>query len=207
MNRNSKCRLIVLIFRLIQITSIKLRMHFFFYCIFRYRIHYCIIRDSLHLKGSRQENHDNKSKMAHQHSQYFHKISIERFVRSTKPITIVLIFLQIITELYSVTAMTPPNTSSKGDFGAFMERQPESTIAPLYDEVVFECALNLDPDRIEWRFHPQKTRNTNAKTYNDYIYLNKTVIVQFSLIRLAEKKNRRNEVFRDDLHLKAIQIY
>lgn len=72
--------------------------------------------------------------------------------------------------------MSPPNTSSKSDFGAFMERQPESTIAPLYDEVVFECALNLDPDRIEWRFHPQKTRNTNAKAFNDYIYLNKTVM-------------------------------
>lgn len=86
---------------------------------------------------------------------------------------------QIATDRYTTSAMTPANTPVKTDtFGAFMERQPESTIAPLYDEVVFECALNLDPDRIEWRFHPQKTRNANAKLFNDYVYLNQTVCVK-----------------------------
>lgn len=91
-------------------------------------------------------------------------------------IFIALLLVQIIAELHIVSAITPVNTSVKTEtFGAFLERQPESTIAPLYDEVVFECAINLVPDRIEWRFHPQKSRNANAKAFNDYIYLNKTV--------------------------------
>lgn len=109
--------------------------------------------------------------------QHLHKLPTDGCIQSiTSSILIALLVSQLATVRYAVSAMTPANGPVKTDtFGAFMERQPESTIAPLYDEVVFECALNLDPDRIEWRFHPQKSRNANAKAFNDYVYLNQTV--------------------------------
>lgn len=53
-----------------------------------------------------------------------------------------------------------------------MIRSPESTIAPLRDEVLFECELNLNPERLEWRF-----RASNSKgIVDDYLYLSKNVI-------------------------------
>lgn len=94
---------------------------------------------------------------------------------------ILLLISQIIIEndRYYVAAISSRSSSAspaKADkFGAYMERQPESTIAPLYDEVVFECGLNLVSDRIEWRFRSFKARNHNANSYNDYTYLNKMV--------------------------------
>ncbi|KAH8373161.1 hypothetical protein KR200_012039 [Drosophila serrata] len=42
--------------------------------------------------------------------------------------------------------------SAPADLGVFFERAPESAVAPKGDEVVFECELNLKPDRLEWRF-------------------------------------------------------
>lgn len=80
-----------------------------------------------------------------------------------------------------VAAISSRSSSSpKADkFGAYMERQPESTVAPLYDEVLFECGLNLIPDRIEWRFRRHKPRSNNANNYNDYVYLNKVCICFF----------------------------
>lgn len=91
---------------------------------------------------------------------------------------VALILSQMTLELnrHFVTAISPrSSTSTKADkFGAYMERQPESTVAPLYDEVLFECGLNLVPDRIEWRYRSQKPRYNNAN--NDYIYLNKVCI-------------------------------
>lgn len=44
--------------------------------------------------------------------------------------------------------------------GVFIERAPESAVAPKGDEVVFECEMNLKPDRLEWRF-----RNSSAEPY------------------------------------------
>lgn len=97
---------------------------------------------------------------------------------------VALILSQMTLELnrHFVTAITSrsSSTSTKVDkFGAYMERQPESTVAPLYDEVLFECGLNLVPDRIEWRFRSQKPRYNNAN--NDFIYLNKVCITFQSL--------------------------
>lgn len=64
-----------------------------------------------------------------------------------------------------------------------MERQPESTVAPLYDEVVFECGLNLVSDRIEWRFRPFKARTNNANGYSEFTYLNK-------MVRISHEKKK-----------------
>lgn len=99
---------------------------------------------------------------------------------------IILILSQLIleNERYCVTAISNRQSSSSSaspakaeKFGAYMERQPESTVAPLYDEVLFECGLNLASDRIEWRFRPQKQRSNSVNSYSDYIYLNKMVCV------------------------------
>lgn len=46
------------------------------------------------------------------------------------------------------------NNNSSHMLGVYIERAPESAIAPKGDEVVFECELNLQPDRLEWRFRP-----------------------------------------------------
>lgn len=76
---------------------------------------------------------------------------------------------------------THATSASSDKLGAHMERQPESTIAPLYDEVLFECGLNLTPDRLEWRFRPQYTSRTasyhisNNDNINDFIYLSENV--------------------------------
>lgn len=35
--------------------------------------------------------------------------------------------------------------------GIYFTRSPESLVAPLHDEVVFDCALNIDVDYIKWR--------------------------------------------------------
>lgn len=43
-------------------------------------------------------------------------------------------------------------SSSGANLGVLFERAPESAVAPKGDEVVFECELNLKPDRLEWRF-------------------------------------------------------
>lgn len=81
------------------------------------------------------------------------------------------------TAILQSTSLAPPPK-----LGAHMVRQPESTIAPLSDEVLFECGLNLLPDRLEWYFRPQtKSRSTNYHIYNnnnnvnDFFHLNKNV--------------------------------
>ncbi|XP_052863109.1 interference hedgehog-like [Anopheles cruzii] len=61
------------------------------------------------------------------------------------------------------------SSSSSSGIGVYMIRSPESTIAPADDEVLFECELNLVPERLEWRFRAQGTPG-NRK---DYVYIGK----------------------------------
>lgn len=61
-------------------------------------------------------------------------------------------------------------TCSASKLGVHMDRSPESTIAPLFDEVLFECQLNLKPDELKWRFRPLNSRA-------DYKYINKNVSI------------------------------
>lgn len=132
----------------------------------------------------------------HRFSHYL-KIFSNHFVGDVKASFFIFLLLsQIIAEndRYFVTAISyrsssasSSSSSAKADkFGAFMERQPESTIAPLYDEVVFECGLNLVSDRIEWRFRPFKARTNNANTYSDYTYLNKMVRISHICFKWKE---------------------
>uniref|UniRef100_A0AAG5CZI3 Interference hedgehog n=1 Tax=Anopheles atroparvus TaxID=41427 RepID=A0AAG5CZI3_ANOAO len=59
-----------------------------------------------------------------------------------------------------------------GGLGVYMIRSPESTIAPANDDVLFECELNLVPERLEWRFRAQGTPGTRK----DYVYIGKNQV-------------------------------
>lgn len=76
--------------------------------------------------------------------------------------------------LLVATHLTPKCLGSKSThiLGMTMLRSPESTVAPLNDEVLFECELNLAPDRLEWRFLPETSRGEK----NDYIYINNKTV-------------------------------
>ncbi|XP_037935674.1 interference hedgehog isoform X2 [Teleopsis dalmanni] len=52
--------------------------------------------------------------------------------------------------------------------GVHIVRSPESAVAPKGDEVVFECELNLNPERLEWRFRHTSSRAADA---NNFRYL------------------------------------
>lgn len=65
------------------------------------------------------------------------------------------------------------NSPTLTKLGVYMLRSPETTVAPQGDEVQFECELNLEPERLDWRFRPQTKIGDNTK--NDYIYIHKTV--------------------------------
>lgn len=58
------------------------------------------------------------------------------------------------------TASGSNSNTNENQLGVFIERAPESAVAPKGDEVVFECELNLKPDRLEWRF-----RNVSDEPY------------------------------------------
>ncbi|XP_055544266.1 interference hedgehog-like isoform X2 [Wyeomyia smithii] len=61
------------------------------------------------------------------------------------------------------------SSSSTKSLGVYMIRSPESTVAPAGDEVLFECELNLTPERLEWRFRNQFSQGNRE----DYTYLDK----------------------------------
>lgn len=61
----------------------------------------------------------------------------------------------------SSNSNTNNNTNTNENLlGVSIERAPESAVAPKGDEVVFECEMNLKPDRLEWRF-----RNSSEQGY------------------------------------------
>lgn len=108
--------------------------------------------------------------------------NIVRHIKSTLFCTLFLSQLVFQHDQCLASPQSTHATSAASDkLGAYMLRQPESTIAPLYDEVLFECGLNLTPDRLEWRFRPQYTSRTasyhisNNDNINDFIYLSENV--------------------------------
>lgn len=117
--------------------------------------------------------------MARRHLSLYLKIYSNVIGNIKKSVFVVLILSQIVLDInqHYVYAVSSSSAAKADKFGAYIERQPESTIAPLYDEVLFECGLNLVSDRIEWRFRPQKSRSSSATSYADYIYLNKVCIL------------------------------
>lgn len=122
--------------------------------------------------------------MARRHLSLYLRVFSNNFLGKVKASSVIILILsQMILEndRYCVTAIShrsPSTSSAKADkFGAHMERQPESTVAPLFDEVIFECGLNLVSDRIEWRFRPKKQRFNSVNSYIDYIPLTKMVCI------------------------------
>lgn len=84
-----------------------------------------------------------------------------------------LIFLLLIlAQILQQPSCLVSSSSNNNKFGVHMIRSPESNIAPQGDEVQFECELNLEPDRLEWRFLPQDRLGDNK---NDYIYMSSNV--------------------------------
>uniref|UniRef100_A0A1L8DJX5 Interference hedgehog n=2 Tax=Nyssomyia neivai TaxID=330878 RepID=A0A1L8DJX5_9DIPT len=86
-----------------------------------------------------------------------HRILPMAFLRWRIPILVVL-------NMALVAATTAPPSSK---LRLYMVRSPETTVAPLGDEVLFECALNVEPERLQWRFRAQ-----NGK--GELMYLNET---------------------------------
>ncbi|XP_059223024.1 interference hedgehog-like isoform X2 [Stomoxys calcitrans] len=54
--------------------------------------------------------------------------------------------------------------------GVHFVRSPESAVAPKGDEVVFECEMNLGPERLEWKFRHSSNRTADGSRF---IYLSK----------------------------------
>lgn len=57
------------------------------------------------------------------------------------------------------------NGGGRSKFGLYIVRSPESTIAPIGDEVVLECGLSVNPDRIMWRFLPQNASKDHRRNF------------------------------------------
>lgn len=58
------------------------------------------------------------------------------------------------------------------ELGVYFERSPESAVAPKGDEVVFDCEVNLTPERLEWKFRHSSNRTDDGSKYK---YLTKEV--------------------------------
>lgn len=117
-----------------------------------------------------------------------HTLSIRNeFVQNFKTSFFVALFLSqqlayndryLVSAAISSESQSSASNSMPEKIGVNMIRQPESTIAPLYDEVLFECSLNLVPDRIEWRFRPQKQRANSINGFSEFTRLTKTVRIR-----------------------------
>lgn len=75
-------------------------------------------------------------------------------------LTIISLFVVLIQQLRYDVVQAATTTSS---IGIEIKRSPELTIAPLGDEVLFECELNLSPEKLEWRF--QAPGNSSKLVY------------------------------------------
>ncbi|XP_055374768.1 interference hedgehog isoform X2 [Condylostylus longicornis] len=69
-----------------------------------------------------------------------------------------IIYIYIFVQIMHLTCSLPSKTNDT-KFGVWMERSPESTVAPNGDEVLFECEINIIPDNIEWRFRHVSVSN------------------------------------------------
>ncbi|GAB0091524.1 Interference hedgehog [Sergentomyia squamirostris] len=69
--------------------------------------------------------------------------------------------------VFNLALVATTTTAPSSKLRLYMTRSPETTVAPLGDEVLFECALNVEPERLQWRFRPQGVKN-------ELMYLNET---------------------------------
>lgn len=59
----------------------------------------------------------------------------------------------------------PVSAVQPASLGVHVVRSPESAVAPQGDEVVFECELNLAPERLEWKFRPASRRTIDGSNF------------------------------------------
>lgn len=125
-----------------------------------------------------------------------HTLSIlNDFVRNFKTSLFVALFLShqlayndrnLVSAAISSGSQSSASNSMPEKIGVIMERQPESTIAPLYDEVLFECSLNLVPDRIEWRFRAHKQRTNSVNGFSEFTHLTKSVRIGVRILYIEK---------------------
>lgn len=75
------------------------------------------------------------------------------------------------------TSSSPSSSSSSS--GIQMKRTPESTVAPLGDEVLFECEPDVAPDQLKWRYHAQNSDDNNK---HDYIFITNEMVSLYKKI-------------------------
>lgn len=94
-------------------------------------------------------------------------------------------------QCYHNNGQLSSSTPSAAKFSVHMVRSPESAVAPVKDEVLFECELNVKPDQLRWRFRPQSIKST----VNNYIYLKKNVMKFKLFLKWIEEMNLYNFCF------------
>lgn len=78
--------------------------------------------------------------------------------------------VMLIVVIASLCLINPSNAAGSGEvgrskFGLYIVRSPESTIAPIGDEVVLECGVSVNPERIVWRFLPQNASKAHRRNF------------------------------------------
>ncbi|XP_067635642.1 interference hedgehog isoform X2 [Eurosta solidaginis] len=94
---------------------------------------------------------------------------MSRYVTSSSAPSLTLVWfwkLQLLVLFQLCHQIASSEASQPSSLGVHIIRSPESAVAPKSDEVVFECELNLAPDRLEWRFRHTSARATDALNYN-----------------------------------------
>ncbi|XP_055840511.1 interference hedgehog [Episyrphus balteatus] len=79
-----------------------------------------------------------------------------------------IILLRLLPFAPLINSSNVKTTKPPMSLGVHMVRSPESIVAPKGDEVLFECELNLIPERLKWRFRP-----TNSTASDSFQYLHK----------------------------------
>ncbi|XP_046801983.1 interference hedgehog isoform X2 [Lucilia cuprina] len=67
--------------------------------------------------------------------------------------------------IFILVILTSARGLQSSILGVYFERSPESAVAPKGDEVVFECEVNLAPDRLEWKFRHSSNRSGDGSKY------------------------------------------
>lgn len=78
--------------------------------------------------------------------------------------------------IFILVILTSARGMQPSIWGVHFERSPESAVAPKGDEVVFECEVNLAPDRLEWKFRHSSNRTVDG---SKFIYLSQEVSLKY----------------------------
>lgn len=86
------------------------------------------------------------------HNRFFRRLPNIYNILNININILALLLLLLLVSLECHTIESSLYMSQPTSPGVYMVRSPESIIAPKGDEVLFECELNLEFERLEWRF-------------------------------------------------------